>query len=301
MDNALIKLFEKLNNVKITYCVRGRYKHLPSTLDSGDVDLLIKKSDFDKAKRIIEDLGFLFYSFAKPNLFYYFYDSSLGLIQLDILLLDTMPELKKFNNFYIPLDGKTIPNRKTFFEKVLTFTKRKLYYFLNGKLIVFEGPDGSGKSTNADALFNSLSKFPLKVERIHFATHFKDKKPSTLKRAVTRLSSLLKVCLNVFLGRITITDRYIYLTFRKSNSILKNILRSIAPKPDIVFLMKVSTEKIKERKKGQRDELSEKMIKELYNVYENIKNVKLVKINTEKPIKENVFTTANLFLKACLK
>ena len=165
---------------------------------------------------------------------------------------------------------KPIPNKKTFLQKIKTSLRRKIYWLFSGPVIVFEGPDGSGKSTLAKAVYTALEKFPIKKEIIHFTTHFKDKKPGRLKRAITRTSSILKVYKNKILGRISITDRYIYLTFRKKHFFLRNILRALAPKPEIVFLMRASAKKIKERKKGQRDELSENKIKELYNVYENI-------------------------------
>jgi len=56
--NTLVTLFEGFNEQKIKYCIRGRYKHLPKTLDGGDVDILIKKNDFSSALKIIKNLGF---------------------------------------------------------------------------------------------------------------------------------------------------------------------------------------------------------------------------------------------------
>ena len=167
-----------------------------------------------------------------------------------------------------------------------------------GKVIVFEGPDGSGKTTMANAVYTALEKFPIKKEIVHFATHFKKSKPSALKRLITRNCSILKVYWNIFLGKLTITDRYIYLTFRKHHQIFGKILKFLAPKPNIVFVMKVSPEEIRKRKIGQRDLLSNEMIKELYKVYDSIPNK--IGIDTKKPIKENLEFVVNSVLRKTL-
>src|SRR3989344_8531117 len=196
MKNLLENLFEEFNNRKISYCVRGRHKHLPRSLDGGDIDMLLEKKDFLKFIEIIKKFGFKFYSYTKPNFFYFLYDKSLGLIHLDVLLIKKMISIKKFNDFYIPVNEKPIPNKKSFFHKIKTGLRRRVYWLFNGPVIVFEGPDGSGKSTLAKAVYTALEKFPIKKEIIHFTTHFKDKKPGRLKRAITRTSSILKVYKN---------------------------------------------------------------------------------------------------------
>ena len=298
MKNLLENLFEEFNNRKISYCVRGRHKHLPRSLDGGDIDMLLEKKNFLKFIEIIKKFGFKFYSYTKPNFFYFLYDKSLGLIHLDVLLIKKMISIKKFNDFYIPVNEKPIPNKKSFFHKIKTGLRRRVYWLFNGPVIVFEGPDGSGKSTLAKAVYTALEKFPIKKEIVHFATHFKDKKPSSFKRFYTRFFSILKVWKNRIFGRISITDRYIYLTFRKNHSFLRRLLRTFAPNPDIVFIMKASPEEIRKRKIGQRDLLSNEMIKELYKVYDSIPGK--IEINTEKPAKENLEFMVNLILKKIL-
>ena len=72
-ENALSNLFEKFNEVGVRYCVRGRYEQLPESLDWGDVDLLVDRKNFGLALEIMREIGFLFYPFTSPNLFYYFY------------------------------------------------------------------------------------------------------------------------------------------------------------------------------------------------------------------------------------
>jgi len=153
--NTLEKLFKSLEKKKIPYCVRGRYKHLPKTLDGGDVDLLIEKRSFNEALKVLKTLGFHFYPHTKPNLFFYHHDNSIGLIQLDIILTKKFPKTKKYKSFFIPADGKTIPNRKPKIKRLQTGIQRRLHWFLRGPIIVFEGPDGSGKTTNSKALLNS--------------------------------------------------------------------------------------------------------------------------------------------------
>jgi len=297
--NTLNILFEKFNNQKIKYCIRSRYKHLPKILDGGDVDLLIRKSDFYLSLKIIRNLGFKFYPFTQPNLFYYRYDKSLGLIHLDILFEKDFPKVKKYENFFIPNNEKPISNKKTFLQKIKTGLRRKIYWLFNGQVIVFEGPDGSGKSTQTNGVYTALEKLPIKKEIVHFATYFKKSKPSALKRLITRKLSILKVYWNIIFGKLTITDRYIYLTFRKHHPIFGKILKFLAPKPDIVFVMRASPEEIKKRKIGQRDLLSNEMIQELYKVYNSIPGK--IDVDTKKPIKENLEFTINKILEKVLK
>jgi len=141
----------------------------------------------------------------------------------------------------------------------------------------------------------------LKKEFVHFATPFnKGKPPTKLKRLTTRVNAILKVYKNKILGHISITDRYIYLTFRKNHPALKNILRTIAPTPDLLFITHAPTKEIQKRKKGQRDLLSEGQIKELYEVYNTASAKKKIQIDTQKPISQNISTIVNSFLKKVL-
>ncbi|MEK6844985.1 MAG: hypothetical protein AABX44_01895 [Nanoarchaeota archaeon] len=298
MKNLLENLFEEFNKKRISYCIRSRYKHLPRNLEGGDIDMLLEKKDFLKFIEIIKKFKFKFYPYTKPNFFYFLYDKNLGLIHLDVILTRKMIPIKKFNNFYIPADNKPIPNKKAFLHKIKTGLRRRIYWLFNGPVIVFEGPDGSGKTSNAKAVYDALEKFPLKRDFVHFATHFKKSKPSALKRLITRNFSILKVYWNIVFGKLTITDRYIYLTFRKKHLFLRNLLRALAPKPDIIFVMKVSPEEIRKRKTGQRDLLSNEMIHELYRVYNSISGK--IDIDTKKPIKENLEFMVNLILKKSL-
>jgi len=294
-QNTLEKLFSRLNKEKIEYCIRGSYKHLPKKVKKGDVDILITKKDLKRIDKIVRELGFLFYPHTEPNLFYYYHDLELGLIQLDILVKQKMVPVKKYRGFFIPKDEKPIRNEKGFLQKIPTFSKRKLKYLFSGKLFCVVGPDGSGKTTHRDEIYRALRKFPLKKQKIHFGT---DK--GFFLRVFDRLFKLAKTYRNKFSGKITITDRYIYLTFRKANPFLVRLLRMFSPKPSIVFVIQTPYEIIKKRKQGQRDLLKEKTVKELYEVFSKIKGVKKVHIDSTKPIKENVHREANIILKEIL-
>lgn len=293
-DNILVSLFGEFNKKRIKYCIRSRFRHLPKTLDGGDVDILIYSDDFEEAEKIIKQKGFVFYPFTEPNFFYYYYDIDLGLVQLDILVRKNFPKIKPFNIFFIPEDEKTIPNDKGVIKRILTGTRRRIHYLFRGKLVCFEGPDGSGKSTNVNAVYSALASLLTKKELVHFSTRFKDRKPGALKRAWTRSQSILETYRNIFLGRLTITDRYIYLTFRKYPPIFKKILLLLAPRPDLVFVMKARPETIRKRKIGRRDCLSKEVINELYELYENIDGA--IVINTEKSLNKNVHFMVNKIL-----
>jgi thymidylate kinase len=277
-ENTLSKLFKEFNKNKINYIIRGKYKHLPDTLNGGDVDILIDKKDFRKIKKILRIMRFIYYPFAKPHFFYYFYDKDLGLIQLDILLTSNFPKKKKYNEFFIPENNKFITIKKSFFARVSTYLKRKSHFLFRGKLICFVGPDGSGKSTLAQNSLKNLSKFPIQKKYIHFGSL----KPAAVYRAIDRIKKLLIVYYYLFIGKIVITDRYIYLTFRKSFSIFSKLIQFIAPKPNIVFVLK-STEKTLQKRRG-KDSLNSKDIFDLYTLFEKIK--RKIDVNSEKSEEE---------------
>lgn len=302
MKNTLSEIFDEFNRRKIKYCIRGKYKHLPRTLNKGDIDMLIYRKDFPLAKKILRKRNFVFYPFTSPNLFYYYFDKNLGLIQMDILLSENFPEVKKFRNFFITKDEKPIPNRKSFYKKIFTGTRRRLYWSFNGPVIAFEGVDGSGKTTNVNSAFKSLKRLGLGKNVVKFSTPLNKNgsSPSRFKRFYTRVFSIIKVWQNKILGRMTITDRYIYLTLRKKNQFLRNILLFLTPRPTVLFITKAPISEIQKRKKGQRDFLSSEKIRELYAVYESVKKVRKVELDTTKPLNKNLDIMVNEILKSSL-
>ncbi len=296
-QNSLKKIFHDFK--KIDYCIRSRYRHLPNTLDNGDVDILVNSKDIGTTKKILKENGFFFYPHTEPNKFYFKYDKELGLILLDILPTSNEIKKKNYNGIYVPKDEIKIPNKKSLLQKIYTGIRRRLFFMLSGPLIVFEGPDGSGKTTNAEALYVALEKFPMKKQFIHFATKFKNKKPSTLKRFFSRMIALLRVYFNIFLGRMTITDRYLYLTFR-NRPFLRKLLWKIIPEPNMLFIAKAPVEVIRKRKKGQKDLLSKEIIKELYSIYSNGKAKNKIFLDTTKSIRNNTELIVNKTLESFL-
>ena len=277
--NILIEFFNKCNKKEINYAVRSKsYKHLPNSLNNKDVDLLLEKKDFNEVKAILSKLNFIFYPNTEPHFMYYAYDTKLGLVQIDILLIDKLPATKNYKMFYI-LKDEFKPIKKSFIKKIITFTKRKFHFFLRGRLICFIGPDGSGKTTTMNSCADALIKFPIKQRRMLFGSLPK----SAIGRLIKRIWSIWLVYWYLFTGKIILTDRYIYLTFRKSPK-LNMLVRSIAPSPDYVFIMKASYKKLKERRGN--DCLTKDTINELYTLFKTIPEG--ININTENKFKSNL-------------
>ncbi len=279
-NNTLSRVFDAFNGKKASYIVRTSYEKLPYSLNGKDVDLLVAREDFLIVREILKKEGFIFYPFTEPHYLYYFYDSKLGLIEIDILLASKIPKRKKYRNFYILKEEKKYNYNKSFPYKLKTGIKRKLHFLFKGKLVCFIGPDGSGKTTSMNAVFDSLKNFPVRKERMLFGAL----KPSPIQRALSRIGSIIKVYMNIFSGKLTLTDRYLYLTFRKSHPIFRKIFRAIAPKPNIVFVMKASYSLLKKRRKD--DVLDEKTVNDLYRLFEKIKNAEW--IDTSKNYKKNI-------------
>jgi thymidylate kinase len=296
MTNKVSQLFNSFNDEKVSYCVRSRFTHLPDKLDGGDVDLLIAKHSWKKAKCIIEEKGFQHYPHTEPNVFYYIYDRDLGLIQLDILVKDLVPSTMRYKSFFIPKDKKKIRNNKKFLWRIWTGIVRRSYYIMKGRVICFDGPDGSGKSTLAQEVNGSMKKFPIRRKIIHFGAGKIN--CSKLERAASLLYKIFLTNFNKAIGRITLADRYIYLTFRKNHPLLRKIVQLITPKPDCVFILKADYSTLVNRKKGQRDLLDKELVSELYKVFEKVPNKRILK--AENSVEENVAIVANEILEITL-
>ncbi len=165
---------------------------------------------------------------------------------------------------------------------------------MKGKLIVFEGADGSGKTSTIDALMPLLENHGFSVKRIYFSSLLR--KRTILRRAFSLFGKLLLAYFSLITGKLILADRYIYLTFRK-NEILKKIVRTLYPRADKVFVMKASPKVLRKRReiyegignkllKRKAELQSIKEINELYRIYESVP--KAIVINMEKPRKSNL-------------
>lgn len=258
----------ELNYLKEISYPSGLIEHL---------EINVRKEDVQKAAKILRQAGFYFYPFSKPLLSYFFYDRYLGLLNIDIALTKDFSELKKIKNFYISsvnIDNQTKKN----------FT-RPLF---KGRLICFEAPEGGGKTSTTSAAYTILQNFPA-GRRWDTSSSFKD---SRLYRIYDLSKKLFQIYLNKIMGRITLLDRYVYLTFR-NNSFLRKIILFLAPTPDRVFIMKAPYEVLKKRR-GPLCK-SESEVNEIYKLFNRAENKTI--IHSEKPIEENLGIIINTILK----
>ncbi|MEK6894937.1 MAG: hypothetical protein AABX48_00260 [Nanoarchaeota archaeon] len=283
MENSLERLFINFDKNKVDFCILRKYQELPSKTN-GDVDILINKENFTEALKIVNGESFVFYPYTEPHYFFFKHDINLGLVTLD-LTKGEMLSKEKFKDFYVPKDGQDIRIKKGFLSKLKTNLRRKIHYFFNGKLICFIGPDGSGKSTYARKVLHEIESYPLKKELIYFGT----RRSGKIIRIFDLFFKVCKVYLNKFLGRLTLTDRYIYLTFRK-RPFLNNLIRILVPRPNKIYLLEAKPETIRKRKK----ELSIEEIKRLYDHYSKIKGV--TKVNNEDKLDKNINGIVNEIL-----
>ena len=208
-----------------------------------DLALEVDKSHIIKVIKIIKDFGFKFYKFSN-GLTYFYFDMDSGLIRLDLVA----PEFSK-----------------------ISFKKPA------GKFVCFVGPEGGGKTTTLSSAYTILENFPAERKLINFSS-FKESK-------IWRIYDLIKKIILIKFNKekLILSDRYLYLTFRK-NLFFKKIIRSIAPEPDIVFIMKVNYKTLKKRRgpicSGKNN------VKEMYKLFEEAKN-KII-INANKPLNDNL-------------
>lgn len=241
------------------------------------LELNVRKEDVQKAAKILRQAGFYFYPFSKPFLSYFFYDRYLGFLNIDILQTKDFSNLKKIKNFYISLANINKQNRKYFTS-----------HLFKGRLICFEAPEGGGKTSTTSAAYTILQNFPA-GRRWDTSSSFKD---SRLYRIYDLSKKLFQIYLNKIRGRITLLDRYVYLTFR-NNNFLREILLFLAPTPDRVFIMKAPYEVLKKRRGPLCKPESE--VNEIYRLFNKAKNKTI--IDSEKPIEENLGIIINTILK----
>lgn len=190
--------------------------------------------------------------------------------------------------------------------------------------IVFEGPDGVGKTTIINALSEMLKKEDLSVKIVNTGLWFIDNAISELKKTENALydfnAHFLLATANSILtykqnnsgqNMIYLVDRYIYTTIAYNCALgfdfkLAEQISKLVPVPDIVFLCCLNTNILLERKKqiesievGFKDVNLENYIdyqNKVVKYYDKLCNVNnnFIKIDTEnlgnalKCIKHNI-------------
>lgn len=258
----------ELNYLKEVSYPSGLIEHL---------EINVKKEDIHKVAKILRGAGFYFYPFSKPFLSYFFYDKYLGLLNVEIISSNNFTGLKKINNFYVSSSKNKEKAKKHLITPIL-----------QGRLICFEAPEGGGKTSTTSAAYTILQNFPAGREW-NTSSSFKDSK---LYRIFDLSKKLFQIYWNKITGRITLLDRYIYLTFRKNN-FLRELILFLAPKPDMVFIMKAPYEVLRKRRGPLCKSKME--VNAIYNMFNRAENKTI--INSEKLIEENLDTIINTILK----
>ena len=273
--NTLESLFNELNKQKIGYnLIRKLPKKFPKlSIPNGvnalgyiepvdypknlirNVSLKVKESSLNTAIDIIKSKGFVFFDYLDNKMIFYYFDSYLGLIRLEIIT------------------NRVIENKNRFFK---------------GKFVCFVSPEGGGKTTTLSAVYTILENFQVERKLINFSSF----KKSRLWRVYDLLRKILHVYLNRFIGNLLVSDRYIYLTFRK-NKILRKILFMLVPEPDLVFIMKSKYKTLKKRRGPICS--SKENVENTYCLFEKAKN-KMI-INTEEPREKNLELIMNKILR----
>tara|TARA_Y100000310_G_C20694281_1_gene824403 strand:+ start:1531 stop:2391 length:861 start_codon:yes stop_codon:yes gene_type:complete len=223
-----------------------------------EITLSVSHSNIKKTSKILKKLGFSLFEIRPKYKSYYLFDSQIGLFNLRLTPDSGSLKTKNFS----PL--------------------------LKGRLICFAAPEGGGKTSTLSAVYTVLQNFPISRESTTFSTFSNSRKD----RALDLIKKISQVYKNKASGKITLLDRYLFLTFRRS-PLLRKILFSLAPKPDHVFIMKAPYSVLKKR----RGPLCKpkKEVESLYSLF--YKAERKTTIDTTKPIEKNLEIIVNKILR----
>lgn len=192
-----------------------------------------------------------------------------------------------------------------------------------GILIVFEGIDGSGKTTQAKLLYQKLDSLGFDVEL------FKEPSSSTWGRKIKEYSlyedSLtpeeelelfikdreenIKMNIKPSLAKkkIVLLDRYYFSTIAYQGAkgidieLIKRLNKKIAIEPDLVFIFdvepKIGLARIENRKKKEKLFEKEDYLKKVREIFKSIDNEKIIKIDASKSIAEIATKVKKIALK----
>ncbi|MDO8590042.1 MAG: dTMP kinase [bacterium] len=170
------------------------------------------------------------------------------------------------------------------------------------KVVVFEGIDGSGKSTQARLLYFALKKRNISADLYHFPSEGiigKFVRSLLEKEEFDTLDSKSRALLTAsdFYSQyhrsnndsdMIIFDRYFHSSYASNDALDEEWIKAIhqyAPDPDIVFFLDGEPKSIKERDgidSGAKNEARQKMLSIRYKkIFENIPNIT---INANKDI-----------------
>ena len=291
--NIVKELFENFNKNKIKYSVLGnldllnnlpkislpegtnelgyfQFEKYPSNLLE-KIEFLVEEKDMPKIKKTLSNLRFV--SLSKHSNTYYIYDSYVGFLKIHLNLTKNKLKRRKMGKFYV--SDNEIETKD--WEK----------FKLRGKFFCFSSPEGGGKTTTLSSVNTVLQKFPTDTKVLTFSSF----RESKLFRIYDLLKKAGYVYLNKFLGKVILTDRYIYLTFKNSNS-LKKILKFLFPEPDMVFVMKAPYGILKKRRGPLCS--SRKNVVNTYKLFDEAKNK--MEINTVASKNKNLEKIINKIL-----
>lgn len=173
----------------------------------------------------------------------------------------------------------------------------------NKKVIVLEGIDGAGKSTQARLLYFALKKIGKQVELYHFPSEsiigkfirnlLENGKFDLLDHKTKALLTAADFYSQYNANNnsdIIIFDRYIYSSYISNNKIDREWIKMIhqyAPNPDLVFFLEGDPIRIKNRKDADFGAKNIKRQTDFFLRYKKLfKEIPNIKIDCEKSIKD---------------